>query len=73
MKAPPVHLLRRNFLRDSVLAASVLTVPGAFAERLTLTPQQTPGPFYPNKLPLDTDNDLLVLNDSLTPAVGQIT
>ena len=73
MKSPPVHLLRRNFLRNSVLAAGFLTVPGAFAERLTLTPQQTPGPFYPNKLPLDTDNDLLVLNDSLTPAVGQIT
>ena len=24
-------------------------------------------------LPLDTDNDLLVINDSITPAVGQIT
>jgi len=33
----------------------------------------TEGPFYPDKLPLDTDNDLLVLNDSITPAVGEIT
>jgi protocatechuate 3,4-dioxygenase beta subunit len=33
----------------------------------------TEGPFYPDKLPLDTDNDLLVINDSITPAVGEIT
>ena len=29
--------------------------------------RQTEGPFYPNKLPLDTDNDLLVINDGITP------
>lgn len=46
---------------------------GAFAEELTLTPRQTEGPFYPNKLPLDTDNDLLIVNDNLTPAVGEVT
>jgi protocatechuate 3,4-dioxygenase beta subunit len=44
-----------------------------FAERLSLTPHQTEGPFYPDLLPLDTDNDLLILNDSLTPAVGIVT
>lgn len=48
-------------------------VPGAFAEQLMLTPPQTEGPFYPDKLPLDTDNDLIIVNDSLTPAVGEIT
>ena len=42
------------------------------AETLTLTPYQTEGPFYPDKMPLDTDNDLIILNDSLTPAVGNI-
>ena len=42
------------------------------AEALTLTPHQTEGPFYPDKMPLDTDNDLIILNDSLTPAVGNI-
>ena len=30
------------------------------------------GPFYPDKMPLDTDNDLLVLNEGITPAVGEI-
>jgi protocatechuate 3,4-dioxygenase beta subunit len=34
---------------------------------------QTEGPFYPNKMPLDTDNDLLIINDSITPAVGAVT
>jgi protocatechuate 3,4-dioxygenase beta subunit len=47
--------------------------PGALAEELTKTPRQTEGPFYPIKLPLDTDNDLLIINDSLTAAVGEIT
>lgn len=42
------------------------------AEALTLTPRQTEGPFYPDKMPLDTDNDLIIMNDSLTPAVGTV-
>ena len=46
---------------------------GAFAEELTKTPRQTEGPFYPDKLPLDTDNDLLIVNDDITAAVGEIT
>ncbi len=46
---------------------------GAFAEDLVRTPAQTEGPFYPTRLPLDTDNDLLILNDSITPAVGTVT
>ncbi|WP_338286122.1 protocatechuate 3,4-dioxygenase [Luteolibacter sp. LG18] len=48
-------------------------MPGAFAEALMPTAPQTEGPFYPDKLPLDTDNDLLILNAGLTPAVGEVT
>ena len=51
----------------------MFAVPGAFADELMRTPRQTEGPFYPDKLPLDTDNDLILVNDSLTPAVGEIT
>jgi protocatechuate 3,4-dioxygenase beta subunit len=40
---------------------------------LTKTPKQAEGPFYPDKLPLDTDNDLILINDSLTPGVGEVT
>src|SRR5438067_613215 len=54
-------------------AAAFFTVRGAFAEELARTPRMTEGPFYPDKLPLDTDNDLIIINDSITPAVGEIT
>ncbi|TWU20079.1 dioxygenase family protein [Bythopirellula polymerisocia] len=52
---------------------SFWNVRGAFAEALTLTPRQTEGPFYPDHLPLDTDNDLIIINDGITPAIGEIT
>lgn len=45
---------------------------GAFAQALTLTPAQTEGPYYPNQLPLDQDNDLLIVNNSITPALGTV-
>jgi protocatechuate 3,4-dioxygenase beta subunit len=67
---------RRLFL-SSITAATVgtaaLITRGVFADELIQTPKQTEGPFYPNKMPLDTDNDLLVINDSITPAVGAVT
>jgi protocatechuate 3,4-dioxygenase beta subunit len=64
---------RRRFLRGLGLGAAAFTAPGLFAEALLRTPAQTEGPFYPDHLPLDTDNDLLVLNNDLTPAVGEVT
>ncbi len=67
-------LSRRGFLRSGLaLGTLAFTVPGLFAEQLARTPALTEGPFYPDKLPLDTDNDLLLLNDTITPAVGDIT
>jgi protocatechuate 3,4-dioxygenase, beta subunit len=54
-------------------APFILGMGRSFAEELTITPHMTEGPFYPDKLPLDTDNDLLVINDSITAAVGEIT
>ncbi|MEW6125915.1 MAG: protocatechuate 3,4-dioxygenase [Acidobacteriota bacterium] len=55
------------------MGTAALWVPGVFAEQLTQTPRQTEGPFYPDRMPLDTDNDLLMINDAITPAVGAIT
>jgi protocatechuate 3,4-dioxygenase beta subunit len=68
---------RRGFLRRAGFGAALFAVPGVFADELTRkTPTRTAaveeGPFYPPKLPLDTDNDLLIVNDSITPAVGEI-
>jgi protocatechuate 3,4-dioxygenase beta subunit len=73
----PSGVSRRNFLGGGLAlglgAAAFGTVRGAFAEQLSRTPRLTEGPFYPPKLPLDTDNDLLVINDSITQAVGEVT
>ncbi|MEM8669087.1 MAG: protocatechuate 3,4-dioxygenase [Planctomycetota bacterium] len=71
---PTTHrVARRHILQGGMaLGATAFTTPGLFAE-LIETPEQTEGPFYPDKMPLDTDNDLLVINDSITPAVGEIT
>jgi protocatechuate 3,4-dioxygenase beta subunit len=62
---------RRRFLVRAAAGSLLTLAPGAFAEPLALTPRQTEGPFYPDKLPLDTDNDLLIVNDSITQAVGE--
>ncbi|HWE35542.1 MAG TPA: protocatechuate 3,4-dioxygenase [Isosphaeraceae bacterium] len=64
---------RRAFLTTVAAGAAYFTTRGLFADELTRTPRQTEGPFYPDKLPLDTDNDLILVNDNLTPAVGEIT
>jgi protocatechuate 3,4-dioxygenase beta subunit len=70
---------RRHFLRTLGTGAAAgglafYTRPGLFAEVLAAraTASTTEGPFYPDKMPLDTDNDLLVINDAITPAVGTI-
>jgi protocatechuate 3,4-dioxygenase beta subunit len=73
MRDPLFFRGRRLFLGGAALGLAAFTVRGAFAAELFQTPAQTEGPFYPNKLPLDTDNDLLIVNDSITPAVGEIT
>ena len=72
-------LPRRVFLQRSLRAgaagAVTLWTPGLFAESLTVTPssRSLEGPFYPDEMPLDTDNDLLIINDAITPAVGEVT
>lgn len=82
MKKEPAFELsgssRRGFIQRMGLASALFTVRGAFAEELagkqvTRTPSVEEGPFYPPKLPLDTDNDLIIVNDAITPAIGEIT
>jgi protocatechuate 3,4-dioxygenase beta subunit len=64
---------RRQFLGCSAGAAGLFVTPGLFAEELARTAPVGEGPFYPDRMPLDTDNDLLLINDAITPAVGEIT
>ncbi len=57
-----------------LMCTAALMLPSyAFADELLRTPRQTEGPYYPDKMPLDTDNDLLIINDNITEAVGAIT
>src|SRR5437868_2566715 len=65
---------RRRFAVQVGLGMGLFMTRGLFAEQLTRrTAHVEEGPFYPPKLPLDTDNDLIIVNDSITPAVGEIT
>jgi protocatechuate 3,4-dioxygenase beta subunit len=67
---------RRRFLGGiaaGTAGTAAFFIPGVFANQLIQTPPQTEGPFYPNRMPLDTDNDLLIINDAITPAVGAVT
>src|SRR5262249_47423445 len=79
MSTVPTYWTRRGFLKGAAVTATTASTtaffltPGAFAQELVRTPAQTEGPFYPDRLPLATDNDLLIINDSITPAVGEIT
>ncbi|MEO1616091.1 MAG: protocatechuate 3,4-dioxygenase [Planctomycetota bacterium] len=66
----------KNLSRRHAIAAggAFFAAGNAFADELLApTPALTEGPFYPDRLPLDQDNDLIVINDSLTPAVGEVS
>jgi protocatechuate 3,4-dioxygenase beta subunit len=64
---------RRTFIRSAAWIASLSAMPGYLAADLAKTPRTTEGPFYPDKLPLDTDNDLLIITDNIDSAVGTIS
>ena len=64
---------RRQLIALGSLGIAAWTVPGVFAQALVETPRQTEGPFYPDHLPLDRDNDLLIVGDRTTPAIGEVT
>lgn len=66
-------LSRRGMLALPVLMACTVPWPllGATPRRIA-TPQQTPGPFYPDRLPLDSDNDLVRVAGRTGEAAGEI-
>ena len=69
--AARTNLARRRWL----LAAAGMAASGAFAagQRLLPTPAQMMGPFYPEELPLDQDNDLTRVGGASGAAEGKIT
>lgn len=64
---------RRKLLHSLLLTTWGLITQSIYAEALTLTPRATEGPYYPDHLPLDQDNNLLQILGNQAPATGIIT
>ncbi|TCS38051.1 protocatechuate 3,4-dioxygenase beta subunit [Paucimonas lemoignei] len=64
---------RRLLLNGLLLGAVACSATRGFAQSLVTTPAQIEGPFYPDRLPLDQDNDLIIVTDHNMPAAGEIT
>jgi protocatechuate 3,4-dioxygenase beta subunit len=59
--------------RCMLLAALACAAQPVLAQGLVPTPRQTEGPFYPDRLPLDQDNDLAMVAGHHAQAAGEIT
>jgi protocatechuate 3,4-dioxygenase beta subunit len=70
----PFHIRidRRRLLKSLLAVTGGIITADIYAEALTLTPRATEGPYYPDHLPLDQDNDLLKIKDGGT-AEGVVT
>lgn len=63
---------RRVFLAAGLAGAAASLRPGPLAAALEPTPWQSSGPFYPLRLPLDSDNDLVTVAGRGRRAAGQL-
>ena len=63
---------RRRAVASSLALAAAFAPGVAFAARLLATPTQTPGPFYPSDLPLDSDTDLVRVRGRDASADGRV-
>lgn len=63
---------RRRELLGATVALALAPALRAAEGALLPTPRQTAGPFYPDTLPLDSDNDLVQVAGRDAPAAGQI-
>lgn len=74
---PPALLSRRRLLRQTgrlaVGSATLMTGLQASAKTAPPTPRQPLGPFFPDQLPLDGDNDLIEVAGRPGRALGQPT
>jgi protocatechuate 3,4-dioxygenase beta subunit len=64
---------RRTVLHGLLLGTLACSAHAAWAQSLIATPAQTEGPFYPDRLPLDQDNDLIIVKGHRAAAAGEIT
>jgi len=63
---------RRRVIAAGLSTAALIAATPALAA-LKPTPRQTRGPFYPERIPLDHDNDLVRVKGRAAQAMGEIT
>ncbi len=63
---------RRRLLLTGATALGALALGHARGSTLVVTPPQSRGPFYPDRLPLDRDNDLVRVAGRAGTAAGEI-
>ncbi len=69
----PIPSLHRRRLLQAAASSLTLLVPGAVTAAAAPTAAQPQGPFYPDRIPLDKDNDLVRVEGSDGIAAGEIT
>jgi protocatechuate 3,4-dioxygenase beta subunit len=60
-------------LAAGLAAGAGAVLPSGLSAALLATPRQTPGPFYPHRLPLDSDTDLVQVEHRGAAAAGIVT
>lgn len=68
-----IRLDRRRLLQSLLFTTGGILTNELYAEALVLTPRATEGPYYPDHLPLDQDNDLTLITGGQAPAGGVVT
>jgi protocatechuate 3,4-dioxygenase beta subunit len=64
--------ISRRYLVSAGIMSGLMIAGAATAAARALTPPGTEGPFYPDRLPLDTDNDLVKVGANGKAAAGEV-
>src|SRR6476620_7297479 len=67
------HIGRRLLLSSAGISLTGIAQPFDAWAGLPATPAQTPGPWYPQSLPLDINNDLVRIDGQNRDATGDVT
>ena len=71
--SPSFFTRRRRLLMAGLACGAAAALPTGLSAAVIPTPRQSEGPFYPLEVPLDSDNDLIVVEGRAQRAAGIIT